>query len=220
MWHYTNARINELIQETEQALEVQDRQLPPEPQLGPPKNSLIPPGHSTGTPSPIRSVQGFGEPFETTPVRRVGEQGRKTTPKSPHSPNQVSQKEERDSVIDAVRLITGAQTEIPGEGGVSVGNTPEYDWDTRYDGIQGFPSHLRNRVSETSTPQGGQSPRGRPRTPPEPQRQYKQLKVYDETPSGRPLPTLQQIRQANLWKIFEEEGVDTPCDICGDPHHD
>ena len=132
----------------------------------------------------------------------------------------MSQKEERDSVIDAVKLITGAQTETPGEGGVSVGNTPEYDWDTRYDGIQGFPSRLRNRVSETSTPQGGQSPRGRPRTPPEPQRQYKQLKVYDETPSSRSLPTLQQIRQANLRKIFKEEGVDMPCDICEDPRHD
>ena len=34
------------------------------------------------------------------------------------------------------------------------------------------------------------------------------------------LPTLQQIRQANLRKIFEEEGADTPCDICGDPSHD
>ena len=44
--------------------------------------------------------------------------------------------------------------------------------------------------------------------------------MYDETPTGRPLPTLQQIRQANLRKIFEEEGADTPCDICGDPHHD
>ena len=168
---------------------------------------MIRPGHSTGTPSPIKSVQGREqgprEPFETTPIRRVGGQGGKTTPQSPHSPNQVSQKEERDSVIDVVKLITGAQTETPGEGGVSVGNTPEYDWDTRYDGIQGFPSRLRNRVSETSTPQGGQSPRGRPRTPPEPQRQYKQLKVYDQTPSGRPLPTLQQIRQANLQKIFE-----------------
>ena len=112
----------------------------------------------------------------------------------------MSQKEERDSVIDAVKLIAGAQTETPGEGGVSVGNTPEYDWDTRYDGIQGFSSRLRNRVSETRRPQGVQSPRGRPRTPPEPQRQYKQLKVYDETPSGRPLPTLQQIRQANLQR--------------------
>ena len=36
-WHYTNARINELIQGAEQALEVQDRQLPPEPRLGPPR---------------------------------------------------------------------------------------------------------------------------------------------------------------------------------------
>ena len=223
-WHYTNARINELIQEAEQALEVQDRQLPQEPWFRPPKDSLIPPGHSTGTPSPIRSVQGREQgprgPSETTPTRRAGGQGGKTAPKSPHTPNKESQKEERDSVIDAVKLITGAQTETPGQGGVSVGDTPEYDWDTRYDGIQGFPSRLRNRVSETSTPQGGQSPRGRPRTPPEPQRQFKQLKVYDETPSGRPLPTLQQIRQANLRKIFEEEGVDMPCDICGDPRHD
>ena len=205
-------------------MEAQDRQLPQEPWFRPPKDSLISPGHSTGTPSPIRSVQGreqgSREPSETTPIRRVGGQGGKTAPKSPHSPNKVSQKEERDSVIDAVKLITGAQAETPGQRGVSVGDTPEYDWDTRYVGIQGFPSHLRNRVSETSTPQGGQSPRGRPRTPPEPQRQFKQLKVYDETPSGRPLPTLQQIRQANLQKIFEEEGVDTLCDICGDPHHD
>ena len=38
-----------------------------------------------------------------------------------------------------------------------MGDTPEYHWDTGYDGIQGFSSHLRNRVSETSTPQGGQS---------------------------------------------------------------
>ena len=35
-WHYTNARINELIQEAEQTLEAQDRQLPWEPQFRPP----------------------------------------------------------------------------------------------------------------------------------------------------------------------------------------
>ena len=150
----------------------------------------------------------------------MGGQGGRTAFKSPHSPDQESQREERDSVIDGVKQITGAQTETPGWGRMTVGDTPEYHWDTGYDGIQGFPSHLRNRVSETSTPQGGQSPRGGPRTPPEPQRQFKQLKVYDETPAGRPLPTLQQIRQANLRKIFEEEGVDTPCNICGSPHHD
>ena len=194
MWHCTNARINELIQEAEQTLEAQDRQLSQELQFRPPRDSLIPPGHSTGTPSPIRSVQGKEQgprgPFETTPTRRVGGQDGKTTLKSPHSPNKESQKEERDSVIDAVKLITGGQTETPGPGKISVGSTPEYDWDTRYDGIQDFPSHLKNRVSETSTPQGGQSPRGRPRTPPEPQRQFKQLKIYDETPTGRPLPML------------------------------
>ena len=44
-------------------------------------------------------------------VWRVGGQGRKITPKSPHTPNKESQKEERDSVIDAVKLITLAQTE-------------------------------------------------------------------------------------------------------------
>ena len=215
-WHYTNARINELVQEAEQILEAQDKQMSEKLQFKPPRDSLIP--------SPIRSVQGkeqeSREPPETTPTRRAGRQGGRTAFKSPQSPDQKSQKEERDSVIDAVKQITGAQTEIPAQGRTATEDTPEYYWDTGYDGIRGFSSHLRNRVSETSTPQGGQSPRGRPRTPPEPQRQFKQLKVYDETPSGRPLPTLQQIRQANLRKIFEEEGVDTPCDICGDPSHD
>ena len=223
-WHYTNARINELIQEVEQILEAQDRQMLEESQFKPPRDSLIPPGHSTGTPSPIRSVQGreqeSRDPSEAISTRGVRGQDGRSIFKSPYSPNKESQKEERDSVIDAVKQITGAQTEVPGQGRISTGDTPEYYWDTGYDGIRGFSSHLRNRVSETSTPQGGQSPRGRPRTPPEPQRQFKQLKVYDETPSGRPLPTLQQIRQANLRKIFEEEGVDTPCDICGDPSHD
>ena len=84
-------------------------------------------------------------------------------------------------------------------------DTPEYDWDTRYDGIQGFSSHLKNRVSETSTPQGGQSTRGRPRSPPEPQRQFKQLRVYDEMHSGRPLPTLQQIRQGTYERFSRKK---------------
>ena len=223
-WHYTNARINELIQQAEQILEAQGRQMSEEPQFGPPRDSLIPPAHSTGAPSPIRRIrreeQESRELPETTSTRRVGGQGGRPVFKSPHSPDQESQREERDSVIDAVKQITGGQTEAPGRGRISTEDTLEYHWDTGYDGVQGFSSHLRNRVSETSTPQGGQSPRGGPRTPPEPQRQFKQLKVYDETPTGRPLPTLQQISQANLRKILEEEGVDTPCDICGSPHHD
>ena len=96
-WHYTNARINELVQEAEQILEAQDRQMSEKLQFKP-RDSLIPPGHSTGTPSPIRSVQGkeqeSREPPETTPTRRAGGQGRRTAFKSPQSPDQKSQKEE------------------------------------------------------------------------------------------------------------------------------
>ena len=50
-WHYTNARISELIQEVERILETQDRQMPEGIQFGPPRDSLIPPVHSTGAPS-------------------------------------------------------------------------------------------------------------------------------------------------------------------------
>ena len=223
-WHYTNARIKELIQEAERILETQDSQIPQRVQFGPPRDSLIPPVHSTEALSSVRGVQREEQESKELPetifTRRVGGQGRGAVFKLPHSPSQESQTKERDSVIDAVKQITGAQAETPGQGKMTVGDTPEYLWDTGYDGIQGFASRLRNRVSETSTPQSGQSPKGRPKTPPEPQRQFRQLKVYDETPTGRQLPTLQQIRQANLRKILEEEGVDTPCDICGSPLHD
>ena len=115
--------------------------------------------HSTEALSSVRDVQREGqgprELPETTFTKRVGGQGERAAFKSPHSPNRESQKEERDSVIDAVKQITGAQTETPGQGRITVGDTPEYFWDTGYDGIQGFASRLRNRVSETSTPQSG-----------------------------------------------------------------
>ena len=56
-WHYTNARINELIQEAEQILETQDNQMPRRIQYGPPRDSLIPPVHSTEALSSVRGVQ-------------------------------------------------------------------------------------------------------------------------------------------------------------------
>ena len=34
------------------------------------------------------------------------------------------------------------------------------------------------------------------------------------------MPTLRDIHQANLRRILEEEGAETPCDICGAPDHD
>ena len=128
-------------------------------QFGPPRDSLIPPVHSTGAPSPVRGIQREEQESkelpETTFTSRVGRQGGRAAFKLHHSPNQESQREEQDSVIDAVKQITGAQTETPGHGRITVGDTPEYPWDTGYDGIQGFASRLRNRVSETSTPQSG-----------------------------------------------------------------
>ena len=88
-----------------------------ESQFDPPRDSLIPPGHSTGTPSPIRGNQGREQESrkqpETTPTRRTGGQGGKTAFKSPHPPDQESQREERDSVIDAVKQITGAPDRDP-----------------------------------------------------------------------------------------------------------
>ena len=69
-----------------------------ESQFGPPRDSLIPPARSTGAPSPIGGTQGkeqeSREPPETTSTRRVGGQGGRTAFKSPHSPDQESQREE------------------------------------------------------------------------------------------------------------------------------
>ena len=72
-WHYTNARINELIQEAEQILEAQDRQLSREPQFRPPRDSLVPPRHSTGTPSPMRRSKGLGGHLKQLPLGGWGD---------------------------------------------------------------------------------------------------------------------------------------------------
>ena len=193
-WHYTNAWINELIQEAEQALQLRDRQLAQWSPYRPPGDSLIPPGQDARTLLPEEGI-GRVAPSPRRPQGSTlkGEQkGRedRVLPTSPLSPDRESQSEERKSVIDTVKQITGAKERTLAPEGISIGDTPEYDWNTRYDGIRGISSHLRNRVSEPSTPQRGQSPRGRPMTPPQTQIHFKQLKVYDETPTGRPLPIL------------------------------
>ena len=88
-WHYTNARINELIQEVERILETQTRQMPERIQFGPPRDSLIPPVHSTEALSSVRGVQREEQESrelpETTFTKRVGGQGGRAAFKSPHS---------------------------------------------------------------------------------------------------------------------------------------
>ena len=71
-WHCTNVRINELIQEAEQVLESREGQVTQWSQLRPPRDSLIPLGHSTRSPSLVRSeggdCQGQQRPPGTTPT--------------------------------------------------------------------------------------------------------------------------------------------------------
>ena len=97
-WHYTNARINELIQEAEQILEAQDRQVSEGLRFRPPKDSLIPPEHSTGTQSPIRSVQGrnksSGTHLKQLPPKGERDKVENLSLSQLTSPNKESQKEE------------------------------------------------------------------------------------------------------------------------------
>ena len=101
-WHYTNARINELIHEAEQALELRDEQLARRLAFKPPEDSLIPPGHSTGVPSPMRGDPETDRVSERSsdrdsPRRPEKREGR-VAPRSPLSPDQKYQREERNSV--------------------------------------------------------------------------------------------------------------------------
>ena len=245
----------------------------------PPADVLIPPARPTMD-SEMRPPEWEGvRPSTVVPTepqrgwrRGISRGGSKA---SSLSPDEDAQKEDRDAAIEAVRRITGTSKSTPNKRGIpanhsmDITGTPRYDWDTRYDEVQGFATQLRNRVSDPPTPQrqlsprqpgvggvlspkrGRQAPRGgvsprqdlsqrRERPPVVPTAKQasgtmgitqseqtrpslstpRQLLIYDETPAGRPLPTLRDIRQANLRRVLEEEGVDTPCDICGAPDHD
>ena len=80
-WHYTNARINELIQEAEQILETRDNQMPRRIQFGPPRDSLIPPVHSTEALSSVRGDQREEQDLGNYP-KQLSQKGRGTRRKS------------------------------------------------------------------------------------------------------------------------------------------
>ena len=112
------------------------------------KDSLIPPSQPTKASPPEKgdgkATQGPKRPPDITPHKEPERWEGRSSPRSPLSPNKESQNEERQSVIDAVKQITGAKRETPSQGVISIADTPEYDWDTRYNGIHGFPSRLKN----------------------------------------------------------------------------
>ena len=104
-WHYTNARINKLIQEAEHALEARDRQMAQWSPHRPPRGSLIPPGQATKVTPPERGVnealQGHRGPPVATPQRKAGRWEGRSSPRSPLSPNKESQSEERSQLYVA-----------------------------------------------------------------------------------------------------------------------
>ena len=102
-----------------------------------------------------------------TELQRGGRKGtsRGGSKASSLSPDEVVQKEDRDAAIEAVRKITEASKSTPKKWGIpanhsmNITETPRYDWDPRYDGVQGFATQLKNRVSDPPTPQKRLSPR-------------------------------------------------------------
>ena len=278
-WRDRTERINDLQASVEIILERQAQVPRRGYSVPPPADVLIPPARPTMD-SEMRPPEREGmRPSTVVPTepQRGWKKGisRGGSKASSLSPDEDVQKEDREAAIEAVRKITEAAKTTPKKRGtladrsMNITGTPRYDWDVQYDGVQGFATQLRNRVSDPPTPQrqlsprqqgvrgegspkrksqiqkGGVSPgqnsspkgRGPPVVPtakqasgtteitlPEQTRPSsstpRQLLIYDETPTGRPLPTLRDIRQANLRRVLEEEGVDTPCDICGAPDHD
>ena len=265
-WQDRTERIYDLQAHVEGVLEQQAKVPKRGYSIPPPPDVLIPPTRPTMV-SEMGPQEREGVKPPTMVLTEPQRERRKKISRggsnaSSLSPDEDVQKEDREAAIEAVRKITEAAKTIPKKRGtmadhsMNITGTPKYDWDARYDGVQGFATQLRNRVSEPPTPQRQLSPRqlgvrrgvspgqnsspkrgGPPVVPtakrasgtmgiiqPEQTRPSlstpRQLLVYDETPAGRPLPTLRDIRQANLRRVLEEEGVDTPCDICGASDHD
>ena len=151
----------------------------------PPPDSLIPPSRPTMTSEMEPPMErGLKPPAMVLPepqrrTRRVTKGG-SSKASTASSPDGEAQKEERDVAIEAVREITGAPAGTPRQGrnredrSINITGTPGYDWDARYDGIQGFTTQLRNRVSDPSTPQRRPSPKQTGEgTPASPQRGYR-----------------------------------------------
>ena len=278
-WQDRTERINDLQAYVEGVLEQQAKVPKRGYSVPPPADVLIPPTRPTMV-SEMGPLEREGVKPPTVVLTEPQRQWRKRISRggskaSSLSPDEEVQKEDREAAIEAIRKITEAAKSTPkGRGtptdpSMNITGTPRYDWDARYDGVQGFATQLRNRVSDPPTPQRQLSPRqlgvrgeGSPKrgsqaqkrgvspgqnsspkrggppvvptakqasgtmgiTQPEQTRPSlstpRQLLIYDETPAGRPLPTLRDIHQANLRRVLEEEGVDTPCDICGTPDHD
>ena len=168
-WQDRTSRLNCLQTQVEAILE-QQVQIPRRGHLVPPPDDvLIPPSRPTMVSEMGPPERGGVKPPVT--VLTEPQRGRRREPSrggskaSSLSPDEEVQREDRDAAIEAVREITATSRGTPKKWGaatdqsMNITGTPRYDWDARYDGIQGFATQLRNRVSEPPTPQRRLSPR-------------------------------------------------------------
>ena len=168
-WQDRTNRLTRLQASVETILEQQVQAPKRGYSVPPPEDTLIPPSRPTMVSEMGPPERGRVNPPATVlaePQRgRCKESSKGGSQASSHSPDEEVQKEDRDAAIEAVRKITEASKETPkrwgtnAEHSMNITGTPRYDWDTGYDGIQGFASQLRNRVSEPATPQRRLSPK-------------------------------------------------------------
>ena len=121
--------------------------------------------------------------------------------------NEKSQAEARQSAVEAVCRITSSCSSLESSTKSEKGGMAGGDWDPMYDGFA-----LDERGPQTMTsPSEGRKTQG-------PQN-HKDSEGWGETPKGRPLPMLREIRQMNMRRVLEEEMAEVPCDICGSQDH-
>ena len=163
-WVSTTAQLGELQAYAEEVLEEQFHTQRRGYYAPPPADVLIPPSRPTMASEMKPLTEGGTKPptmVLTEPQRKPRRMsgGGISKALSASSPDGEAQKEERDAAIEAVREITGTAGGTSGQGrgqddrSLNITGTPGYDWDAGYDGIQGFATQLRNRVSDPSTPQ-------------------------------------------------------------------
>ena len=168
-WQDRTERINDLQAYVEGVLEQQAKVLKRGYSIPPPVDVLVPPTRPTMV-SEMGPLEREGVKPPTVVLTEPQRDWRKRTSRggskaSSLSPDEDVQKEDREAAIEAVRKITEAAKNIPKKRGIpadhsmNITGTPRYDWDARYDGVQGFATQLRNRVSDPPTPQRQLSPR-------------------------------------------------------------
>ena len=124
------------------------------------------------------------------------------------APRERTKADSREAAVEAVRRMTASDSSSESSAKSVRGERPSGDWDPTYDG---FSPRDKGAGSPTALPRNREGVE---------QRRPLVEKPLEDTPRARPLPTLSEIHQTNLWRALKEERADAPCDICRKPDHD